>query len=673
MATLHRRSSRSRSSVCLLLRTLFLLVALPGLLLAACAADQPATTPIAKLLPADALFVLSGDTAGFAQNLDKLQAIPKLQDALGAADKALGFSLEKDVASWTGQLGYAFLDVNANDPRMVVLVEIRDQAAFAQALPLLQPNMEKLSELKWTTDTYKGVDVHYGLTDPAHPSAAWGQVGGWLVVGIGEGALQKTIDTWKGKTPALADNAAWLAALKGLPVKRSCLFSLNGDALAKIIDDHARNFNGITPAPLRGVFVVGSTSETDTAEQIDVIKTFASPDQQRQILAFKKSLTPIDRKALTQLPANTFAELLISNPGALVAFVKQTLLGFMAGADGKQMIETKFAQIQPVLQLLNTVSGAFAIAGSWSKETGFGISAVGETADAATAAKLFTLFTTYVRANQQQEVDVQDGVASLPAETPANPMLPLEWSWAVKNAWIKLGTTPLLINTNGLADAKLPPQALGADCVFLADLGFLTALLDQFEAQGGKNEVINGIRMLAFDKLKIIGYSRIADDGSSAHAVLELHNANGAPMAAIGAAAVVAAVLFPVFAKAREKARETQSLSKLRQLAIAAMEYAQDNDLTLPPLKTADDIKRVLKVPDAICIQISSQLPYLPNASLAGKALGDIPAQNQTDIVIFYEQTPTEDGHRCAAFLDGHVAMLSADDWAKAKAKSGIK
>jgi len=42
--------------------------------------------------------------------------------------------------------------------------------------------------------------------------------------------------------------------------------------------------------------------------------------------------------------------------------------------------------------------------------------------------------------------------------------------------------------------------------------------------------------------------------------------------------AILAAMLFPVFAKAREKARQTMCASNLRQLALANQQYAQDYD-----------------------------------------------------------------------------------------------
>ena len=46
--------------------------------------------------------------------------------------------------------------------------------------------------------------------------------------------------------------------------------------------------------------------------------------------------------------------------------------------------------------------------------------------------------------------------------------------------------------------------------------------------------------------------------------------------------AVLAAILFPVFAQAREKARQTTCVSNLKQLGTSLLMYAQDYDETLP-------------------------------------------------------------------------------------------
>ncbi len=47
--------------------------------------------------------------------------------------------------------------------------------------------------------------------------------------------------------------------------------------------------------------------------------------------------------------------------------------------------------------------------------------------------------------------------------------------------------------------------------------------------------------------------------------------------------AILAAILFPVFARAREKARQATCTSNVKQLGLAWMMYAQDFDETFPP------------------------------------------------------------------------------------------
>jgi prepilin-type N-terminal cleavage/methylation domain-containing protein len=51
--------------------------------------------------------------------------------------------------------------------------------------------------------------------------------------------------------------------------------------------------------------------------------------------------------------------------------------------------------------------------------------------------------------------------------------------------------------------------------------------------------------------------------------------------------AILAAILFPVFAKAREKARTARCQSNVRQIGMAILMYADDNDETFPILYPA--------------------------------------------------------------------------------------
>jgi prepilin-type N-terminal cleavage/methylation domain-containing protein/prepilin-type processing-associated H-X9-DG protein len=47
--------------------------------------------------------------------------------------------------------------------------------------------------------------------------------------------------------------------------------------------------------------------------------------------------------------------------------------------------------------------------------------------------------------------------------------------------------------------------------------------------------------------------------------------------------AILAAILFPVFAKAREKARQSSCLSNVKQLQLASLQYSQDYDEMMCP------------------------------------------------------------------------------------------
>jgi prepilin-type processing-associated H-X9-DG protein len=56
--------------------------------------------------------------------------------------------------------------------------------------------------------------------------------------------------------------------------------------------------------------------------------------------------------------------------------------------------------------------------------------------------------------------------------------------------------------------------------------------------------------------------------------------------------AILAAILFPVFAQAREKARAVSCLNNIKQMGTAWMMYVQDYDETTPPIKIARAVPR---------------------------------------------------------------------------------
>ena len=87
--------------------------------------------------------------------------------------------------------------------------------------------------------------------------------------------------------------------------------------------------------------------------------------------------------------------------------------------------------------------------------------------------------------------------------------------------------------------------------------------------------------------------------------------------------AILAAILFPVFAKAREKARQTSCLSNQRQISLAASMYAQEHDETLP---TADLFWNGINLDQNAtrCPDAKTTPGYVFNVDLSGIALSAV-------------------------------------------------
>jgi len=85
--------------------------------------------------------------------------------------------------------------------------------------------------------------------------------------------------------------------------------------------------------------------------------------------------------------------------------------------------------------------------------------------------------------------------------------------------------------------------------------------------------------------------------------------------------AILAAILFPVFAQAREKARQTSCLSNMKQMGVALLTYTQDFEETFPPLlNNGDPAWPKAAWSSAVVIQ-----PYIKNTDVYMCASDDYP------------------------------------------------
>jgi len=74
--------------------------------------------------------------------------------------------------------------------------------------------------------------------------------------------------------------------------------------------------------------------------------------------------------------------------------------------------------------------------------------------------------------------------------------------------------------------------------------------------------------------------------------------------------AILAAILFPVFSRAREQARKTACLSNMKQVGMALMMYVQDWDETYPYITACPNTGRATDTPQGLLH------PYVKNAAV---------------------------------------------------------
>ena len=143
--------------------------------------------------------------------------------------------------------------------------------------------------------------------------------------------------------------------------------------------------------------------------------------------------------------------------------------------------------------------------------------------------------------------------------------------------------------------------------------------------------------------------------------------------------ALLAAMLFPVFARAREKARQTSCMNNQRQIVAAIHMYAQDNNETLPPSST---IWQNISLPagSMICQTYGTKYPngYVYNNALSGEALGNFTDPGSVLVTADGKHAQTvspptypnvaynafdydlrHTSQMVASFLDGHVSLTN--------------
>ena len=138
----------------------------------------------------------------------------------------------------------------------------------------------------------------------------------------------------------------------------------------------------------------------------------------------------------------------------------------------------------------------------------------------------------------------------------------------------------------------------------------------------------------------------------------------GAAFMLLAALAVFAAILLPVFGRAREKAQETASLSNVKQLGMAVLMYAADHEEILPEANSwKEAIAEYVGDNKAIFTCPVTGQGYIFNKVLSGVDLKDIDNPQQTPMLW---EAPLDAGQPVGphmgrfvvCYADGHATMV---------------
>jgi prepilin-type N-terminal cleavage/methylation domain-containing protein/prepilin-type processing-associated H-X9-DG protein len=141
--------------------------------------------------------------------------------------------------------------------------------------------------------------------------------------------------------------------------------------------------------------------------------------------------------------------------------------------------------------------------------------------------------------------------------------------------------------------------------------------------------------------------------------------------------AILAAILFPVFAKAREKARQSSCLNNQRQIAVSVLMWAQDHDEELPDSSNVwpeINVDRNILMCPTKGKKVANA--YVYNNWISGKALGELSSPDTTqmtwdgqhaatttpltydNVAYTIEDIDFRHSNRVlTSFLDGHVSV----------------
>ena len=149
-------------------------------------------------------------------------------------------------------------------------------------------------------------------------------------------------------------------------------------------------------------------------------------------------------------------------------------------------------------------------------------------------------------------------------------------------------------------------------------------------------------------------------------------------LACVVIVSLLATVLFPVFRQAQNSARDIACLSNLRSRSNSLLQYATDNDNSLPPASQWQSASSsYLKEEKGSCPSLSRPdlgvLGYAMDSRLSGRSLERIGALHDQRILLYESSNLTQNAHdpgisftvrhgyAAITFVEGHAKMYKEE------------
>ncbi|MHB9105929.1 MAG: DUF3352 domain-containing protein [Armatimonadota bacterium] len=635
------------------------------LLFGLCAYAQNAS--LYSFVPLDSPMMMSVDVPQLWQATADLRKMEMVGNGLRTVEAGLGLSMEEEILPWIGQAAVVGTDIRPGDPGWALFLQIREPNRMigdARLTELIQKILQSGEQVKWLALDIKGVPVRRTEIPRGKSVLKIATItqDGWLVIAFGDGVIRKVIDARNGSIQSLEKHPLYARATGGLPAGAIGRFCVNGQGiLAQMEKYRPETAVRYEDSEMGMFFAAGAVSYTNQNLHVESTYCTASPKTQAMLKQFNADFGTISGESLSQLPEGAFATLLLAHPDKWFDGFERILLDASEGPESKEFMRQQFAEFDDLREVLKCCSGEVGISAAFREEKGFGITVAEQTGGDEQATAAVAALNRFLQ-KMESPIAERENIYILRDMQSNSKWFPTQFCWTARKQWFVGGSHPDWIAQPAAEPALvLPEYAKGANLALFGNLSFLPNAL---KAMGAPDEIAGMLAMINLGKGEWALTAKIDEDGGG----VKCHMTGSLPIIAMSAA-----VLFPVFAKSRERARTVQSMSNLRQLAMAAQMYAMDRE-KLPVLKTAADMKEhlgdYLGNSEQMFISPRTGEPYVPNPFVSGKSIGVF--DNPTIMIVLYEKTAGSDGSRCAAFLDGHVEVIQAGQWETVRKRSKI-